>query len=61
MATTHTPPIDLYAESREGFGQEHHDHPEGVDPPARRPDYNGDRDEHAIDDCHSGLARVLGW
>jgi len=60
MATTHSAPIDLYEESREGFAEEQHPtdkpHNEG-----RRPDFNGDRDEPAIEQSNLGLERVLGW
>lgn len=61
MATVHTPPIDLYAESTEGFGEDQRDTAERVEPPEARPAFNGDRDEPAIDLCHQGLERVLGW
>jgi len=61
MATTHSAPIDLYAESREGFGEEHDEDTQPPDPRWMRPASNGERDESAIEDCHSGLARVLGW
>ena len=61
MATVHTPPIDLYAESTEGFGEEHRDATQSVDPPSSRPAFNGDRDERATDESHHGLERVLGW
>ena len=61
MATVYTPPIDLYAESREGFGEEETEDVRRLDPAATRPTDNGDRDEPAIEDCYAGLARVLGW
>ena len=61
MATTHSAPIDLYAESQEGFGEEQRETTERVDPPHARPAFNGDRDEPATDLCHQGLERVLGW
>jgi hypothetical protein len=56
MATAHSAPIDLYEESREGFAEEHEDTTE-----ARRPDFNGDRDEQACAQSSAGLDRVLGW
>ena len=62
MATTHSAPIDLYAESTEGFGEEqHHDGPQERTPWQARPAENGDRDEPAIDTSRAGLERVLGW
>ncbi len=62
MATSFTPPIDLYAESAEGFGEERGDAHEGrINPPERRPEMNGDADEPAIQTSHAGLDRVLGW
>ena len=61
MATTHTPPIDLYAESTEGFGEERGDAQHDRSTPERRPPLNGDRDEPAIETSHAGLDRVLGW
>ncbi len=62
MATTYTPPIDLYAESTEGFEEERGDTPHArSNPPERRPPLNGDRDEPAIETSHAGLDRVLGW
>ena len=62
MATMHTPPIDLYAESAEGFGEERDDAQQGRSTtPERRPPLNGDRDEPAIETSHAGLDRVLGW
>jgi hypothetical protein len=61
MATTHTPPIDLYEESAEGFGEERGDAHATATPPQRRPPQNGHRDEPAIDTSHAGLDRVLGW
>ncbi|HEV2999820.1 MAG TPA: hypothetical protein VGW75_03685 [Solirubrobacteraceae bacterium] len=61
MATTFTPPIDLYAESTEGFGEDHHDDPPRRSPSDRRPPVNGDRDEPAIETSRAGLERVLGW
>ena len=61
MATTHSAPIDLYAESHEGFGEEHHDTTPRQEPPQARPDENGDRDEPAIAAGQHRLAQVLGW
>ena len=61
MATVHTPPIDLYAESTEGFGEEQHDVTPHDPPPERRPAFNGEHDQGATDICHAGLERVLGW
>ena len=61
MATVHTPPIDLYAESTEGFGEEQHSAAQGASPPESRPDVNGDRDDRATEQSHAGLERVLGW
>ncbi len=58
---THTPPIDLYEESAEGFGEERGDAQQAVSPPERRPEVNGDRDDPAIQTSHAGLDRVLGW
>ncbi|MDQ3741422.1 MAG: hypothetical protein M3389_10830 [Actinomycetota bacterium] len=60
MATTFTPPIDLYAESREGFGEEH-DTPYEQHPPDARPADNGERDEPAIAAGSHRLNQVLGW
>lgn len=59
MATVHTPPIDLYEESREGFAEERQQ--PSVTAEDRRPDFNGDRDEQATQQSHHGLERVLGW
>ena len=59
MATTHSAPIDLYAESTEGFGEEEQDQP-GAKWPVH-PDDNGDRDELAIDAGRWRLEQVLGW
>lgn len=65
MATTFTPPIDLYTESVEDAAatpaaRDDQPHPPH-DVPAARPALNGDRDQPAIDACHEGLDRVLGW
>ena len=60
MATTHSAPIDLYEESREGFAEDQ----QNVTVTAaehRRPDVNGDRDEGACEQSRAGLERVLGW
>ena len=60
MATTHSAPIDLYEESREGFAEEQQQtRPSTTE--ERRPDFNGDRDEPAIQTSNDGLERVLGW
>ena len=61
MATPHKPPIDLYAEPAEGFGEDHGDRPETSDPPSSRPSSNGDRDDRATEQSRAGLERVLGW
>ena len=58
MATTHSAPIDLYEESREGFAEDPRPTVSAVD---RRPDDNGDQDERATDQSQYGLERVLGW
>ncbi len=61
MATTHSAPIDLYEESREGF-TEKQDHAAGrTATEERRPSANGDRDEPAIDSGTVRLEQVLGW
>lgn len=60
MATTHSAPIDLYEESREGFAEEQQPTRPGATE-QRRPDFNGDRDEPAIETSNDGLERVLGW
>ena len=62
MATTHSAPIDLYEESREGFAEEHRE--DAVRRSAteeRRPAANGDRDQPAIDQGKGRLEQVLGW
>lgn len=61
MATTSTPPIDLYAESREGFGEAQHEGSDQQHPPLARPAENGDRDEPAIAAGSHRLDQVLGW
>jgi hypothetical protein len=61
MATTHSAPIDLYEESREGFAEEQHPTTERLTNEARRPDFNGDRDDNATELSQYGLERVLGW
>jgi hypothetical protein len=61
MATFHTPPIDLYAESREGFGEEHPVEEAQHRAWNARPAENGDRDEAVIEDGRDRLERVLGW
>ena len=61
MATTFTPPIDLYAESAKGFGEERHDDPPRRGTSEQRPPANGERDEPAIEVSRAGLDRVLGW
>ena len=60
MATFHTPPIDLYAESEEGFGEEHRREREERDHAWHtRPAENGDADEPAIDAGEGRLKQVL--
>ena len=50
MATTHSAPIDLYEESREGFTEEQQQATRGErQTEARRPEFNGDRDDPAIE------------
>ncbi len=61
MATTHSAPIDLYEESREGFAEEHSPKHDDTTNEGRRPDFNGDRDESATELSQLGLERVLGW
>jgi hypothetical protein len=61
MATVHTPPIDLYEESREGFAEEQDATARTTTNEGRRPDFNGDRDEQATEQSTAGLERVLGW
>ena len=59
MATTHSAPIDLYEESREGFAEDQQQ--PNATAEDRRPDFNGDRDEQASEQSRLGLERVLGW
>ena len=62
MATTHSAPIDLYEESREGFTEEQQQAARDERPnEGRRPDFNGDRDEPAIDKSTAKFEEVLGW
>ena len=61
MATTHSAPIDLYEEPRAGFTEEQHESGTGETPEERRPRFNGDRDEPAIDAGTGRLDQVLGW
>ena len=62
MATFHTPPIDLYAESREGSREEQHPVEEAQQMAWNaRPAQNGDRDDPAIDAGQDRLYQVLGW
>ena len=61
MATTHSAPIDLYEESREGFAEEQDQPTESRTTQERRPDANGDRDDRACDQSNRALERVLGW
>ncbi len=61
MATGFTPPIDLYAESGEGFGEEHEDDFTRHEPWRARPADNGDRDEEAIGVGQGRWDQVLGW
>ena len=60
MATTHSAPIDLYEESREGFAEQQ-ENPDASATEKRRPDFNGDQDERATYSSWDGLQRVLGW
>jgi hypothetical protein len=61
MATFLTPPIDLYAESTEDFGEEHPVEEAQHRAWNVRPADNGDRDEPAIDAGQRRLEQVLGW
>ena len=58
---THSAPIDLYEESREGFAEEQQPRTGAPTNEVRRPDFNGDRDESACEQSNYGLERVLGW
>ena len=59
MATTHSAPIDLYAESREGFDEAPRGEQPAAQPWTARPGDNGDRDEPAIDAGRGRLEQVL--
>ena len=61
MATTHSAPIDLYEESREGFAEDQDPRTSGPTNEGRRPDANGDRDDRACEQSNRALERVLGW
>ena len=61
MATTHSAPIDLYEESREGFTEEQHPTRDQRPTEQRRPDFNGDRDDPAIEKSTAKFREVLGW
>jgi hypothetical protein len=61
MATTFTPPIDLYEESVEDSAEEHRDEAREREPWRKRPGGNGDRDEPAIEAGQGRLEQVLGW
>ena len=61
MATTHSAPIDLYEESREGFAEDQDHVTRRSATEERRPDGNGDRDQPAIDVGQGRLEQVLGW
>ncbi len=61
MATTHSAPIDLYEESREGFAEDQDHAAQRGSTESRRPEFNGDRDERACEQSSFGLDRVLGW
>ena len=61
MATVHTPPIDLYAESTEGPTEEREKLAERASQEWRRPSSNGERDQPAIDAGQGRLDQVLGW
>ena len=60
MATTHSAPIDLYEESREGDSEEQ-DRTGRTATEERRPSGNGERDQPAIDSGQGRLEQVLGW
>jgi hypothetical protein len=57
MATVHTPPIDLYAESQDREWKDQGSTPREIETSPRE---NGDRDEPAIDAGLLHLERVLG-
>jgi hypothetical protein len=61
MATTHSAPIDLYEESREGFTEEQHPTRDERSTEGRRPDANGDRDDRDIEHGTAKFEQVLGW
>ena len=56
MATVHTPPIDLYAETQDRE-EEWADTPREI----KTPRENGDRDESAVQAGEHRLQQVLGW
>ena len=58
MATVHTPPIDLYAETQDLQERSAGETPPEVD---RSPRENGDRDEPAVQAGERRLEQVLGW
>ena len=57
MATVHTPPIDLYAETQDLLEGSQGDTPRG---PETSPRENGDRDEAAIRAGEQKLEQVYG-
>ena len=57
MATVHTPPIDLYAETQDRE-EEWADTPREIETSPRE---NGDRDEPAVQAGERRLQQVLGW
>ena len=60
MATTHSAPIDLYEESREGFTEEQQHATRDERPTEqRRPDFNGERDDPAIERGTAKFDQVL--
>ena len=61
MATSHSAPIDLYEESREGFATEEGATTAQPTTEDQRPAFNGDRDEPAIAAGQGRLEQVLGW
>ena len=58
MATVHTPPIDLYAETQDRGEEWTGDMPRHIETSPRE---NGDRDEPAVQAGEHRLQQVLGW
>ena len=58
MATVHTPPIDLYAETQDREERWTGTTPREIETSPRE---NGDRDEPAVEAGQLRLERVLGW